>query len=84
MKLNLLTYNVRRLNDPASIPLLRHYLQGFNPKLDLLMLQEHKLWNKAAKSMYSKLWPLVKARCLQATEMHQMDQEQATGELQPC
>jgi exonuclease III len=42
MKLKLLSYNVKGMNDPASIPMFRNYIQRIN-SLDILLVQEHKL-----------------------------------------
>ena len=55
MKLNLITLNVRGLNDPAKITRLRNYLQGLQPILDIIMIQEHKLKLTKAEGLGSSL-----------------------------
>lgn len=54
MKLKLLSYNVRGLNDPASIDNLRNYLHR-NP-VDFLFIQEHKLRGQGALHLGRTLW----------------------------
>lgn len=42
MKLNLLSHNVRGLNDPLAVKRFELYLHGLNPRADIIMIQEHK------------------------------------------
>lgn len=65
MKLNLLTFNVHGLNDPVSIPKLKHYLSA-SPQVDILLLQEHKLRLQVAQELGAKLWKGVETWILDA------------------
>ena len=50
MQLKLLSFNVRGLNDKASVALLQHYIRAV-PALDILLLQEHQLRKEATPSL---------------------------------
>jgi exonuclease III len=67
MNLNLISYNVRGLNDQMALDTLHHYLHGIMPKIDILMLQEHKLRNTQALQLGAKLWRGATMWCLDAT-----------------
>jgi hypothetical protein len=56
MKLNLLTFNVRGLNEDAAMDSLKVYIQDFRPKLDILAIQEHKLRGDALQRLGTWLW----------------------------
>jgi hypothetical protein len=40
-----ISFLIRRLNDNEAVGKLQHYVKGIQPRVDILMLQEHKLWN---------------------------------------
>jgi exonuclease III len=66
MKLSLITFNVRGLNDPVSIPKLKHYFST-SPQVDIILLQEHKLRLQAAQDLGPKLWKRAAAWILDAS-----------------
>ena len=43
MRLNLLLFNAHGLNDEARLDYLHRYLHNFQPRLDIVAIQEHKL-----------------------------------------
>lgn len=43
MKWTLITHNIRGLNDPESIREERCFINSVTPKVDIVMIQEHKL-----------------------------------------
>lgn len=55
MNLKILTFNVRGLNDKASLAMLQHYVRAV-PALDVLLIQEHKLRRDAAVTLGTRLW----------------------------
>ena len=55
MKLNLITFNDRGMNDDTSISLLKNYISSI-PNLDILLLQEHKLYNQTTEKLGRTLW----------------------------
>jgi hypothetical protein len=67
MNLNIISYNVRGLNDQMATDTLQHYLHILRPKPDIIMLQEHKLRNLQAQELGSKLWRGATTWCLEAT-----------------
>jgi exonuclease III len=56
MKLNLMTFNARSLNEESAIDKLRLYIQDSRPRLDIVTLQEHKLRGNALTRLGSLLW----------------------------
>jgi exonuclease III len=50
MILKIISFNVRGLNDTASIPTLRNYVESI-PSLDVLCLQETKLHGNTTTSL---------------------------------
>jgi exonuclease III len=56
MNFKSISFNVRGLNDTASIPMLRNYIDSI-PSLDLLCLQETKLCRQAAAGLGQHLSP---------------------------
>ena len=50
MNFKLLSLNVRGLNDPSSIRLLKHYVDSIS-KLDILFLQVHKLRGQNSRDL---------------------------------
>jgi exonuclease III len=67
MQLNLLSYNVRGLNDLAAVNALQHYVHSLQPKIDILMIQEYKLCNSQALQLGKRLWKGATTWCLEAT-----------------
>ena len=57
MKWSIITHNIRGLNDPESIAKERNFLTSLTPKVDIVMLQEHKLRGKALENLGSRLMP---------------------------
>ena len=55
MKWNIITHNIRGLNDPESISRERGFLNTLTPRADVIMIQEHKLRGKAIESLGSSL-----------------------------
>ena len=57
MKWNIITHNIRGLNDPESIAKERGFLSMLTPKVDVVMIQEHKLRGRALENLGSRLMP---------------------------
>ena len=57
MKWNIITHNIRGLNDPESITKERCFLTNFTPKVDVVLIQEHKLRGKSMKNLGNRLLP---------------------------
>jgi exonuclease III len=57
MKWNIITHNIRGLNDPESISKERCFINSLTPQVDVVMIQEHKLRGKALENLGSKLMP---------------------------
>ena len=57
MLLNLITFNIRGLNDPQKIQKLRSYIISAQSKIDVLLIQEHKLTGEKASSLDRSLDP---------------------------
>jgi exonuclease III len=66
MQLNIMSYNDHGLNNQGVIGTLQHYIQGLQPKIDILILQEHKLRTLQAQQLRRRLWRGVKTWCLEA------------------
>jgi hypothetical protein len=62
----ILSSNVRGLNDPASVPTLKNYLDTI-ASLDVVYIQEHKLRDNAAASLDQRLWPQAQGWCMEAS-----------------
>jgi exonuclease III len=56
MKLNLMTFNMRGLNEEFALNSLRMYVQDVRPRLDFLAIQEHKLRGNALSCIGTVLW----------------------------
>lgn len=56
MKLNLLTINIRGLNDPIAVDVLQGYIRDCNPSLDIVLVQEHKLRGPPLQHIGHRLW----------------------------
>ena len=57
MKWTIITHNLRGLNDPESITKERCFLSSLTPRVDVIMIQEHKLRGKAMDELGSRLMP---------------------------
>lgn len=55
MKLNILIHNVWGLNDPDSILRERRFLNSLTPKVDIVLIQKHKLRGKMLNDLGTKL-----------------------------
>lgn len=47
MEWNIISHNIRGLNDPDNIAKKRSYINFLTPRIDVLMIQEHKLRGRA-------------------------------------
>ena len=57
MKWNIITHNIRGLNDPDNIARERCFINSLTPRVDIVMVQEHKLRGKALENLDSRLMP---------------------------
>ena len=57
MKWNIVTHNIRGLNDPDNITKERCFLNSLTPRIDVVMLQEHKLRGRALDNLDARLMP---------------------------
>ena len=55
MKWNIITHNIRGFNDPESIAKQRGFLSAFSPKVDTIMIQEYKLWERSLENLANRL-----------------------------
>ena len=55
MKWNLITHNIRGLNDPENITKERCYLSSLTPRIDVVMIEEHKLRGRALENLGHRL-----------------------------
>ena len=67
MKWNLITYNIQGLNDPESITKKKCFLNSLTPRIDVVMIQEHKLRGRALENLGSRLMPGGASWILEAT-----------------
>jgi exonuclease III len=51
MRLHIVSFNVRRLNNQSKVYKMRNYIKQMQPSCDILMLQEHKLCGSAAHEL---------------------------------
>lgn len=51
MKWNLITHNIRGLNDVESITKEKNFIQSLTPRVDVVMIQEHKLRGKSIRKL---------------------------------
>lgn len=54
MKLVILAHYVRGLNDPHKIARERYYLNSMSPKVDVMLIQEHKMRGMALHTLGNK------------------------------
>lgn len=57
MKWNLIAHNIRGLNDPESIRNKMWFINFITPKVDIILLQEHKLRGRSIKNIETRLMP---------------------------
>lgn len=57
MKLNIMTHNIRALNDPTNILKYNRFLRSISPRVDVLLLQEHKLKGSRVEHLDKRLMP---------------------------
>ena len=57
MKWNLITHNLRGLNDPDCIRKERCFLSSVTSKVDVVLIQEHKLRGSALDHIGTRLMP---------------------------
>lgn len=57
MKWNIITHNIRGLNDPDNIARERCFINSLTPRVDIVMVQEHKLRGKALENLGNRLMP---------------------------
>ena len=55
MKWNIITHNIHGLNDPESITKERCFIKSLTPKVDIVMIQEHKLRGKILENLGSRI-----------------------------
>ena len=55
MKWNIITHNLSGLNDPKSITRERCFLTSLTPRVDVIIIQEHKLREKAIEDIGRRL-----------------------------
>lgn len=59
MKVHILTFNARGLNDSTIVDSLKDYDHASWPQLDIVAIQEHKLYDKALTNLDFRLWKQV-------------------------
>ena len=57
MKWTIITHNIRGLNDLESIAKERGFLNAISPRVDIVMLQEHKLRERTLEHLGTRLMP---------------------------
>ena len=57
MKWNLITHNIRDLNDPENIRKEREFINSVTPKVDIVLIQEHKLRGRLMENIGTRLMP---------------------------
>lgn len=66
MRLNLLSFNARGLNEPSAVDTLQTYIHDCRPALDILLIQEHKCRGTALTNLGKNLWRQAQCRGLEA------------------
>lgn len=56
MRLNLLSFNARGLNEPSAVDALQLYIQDCRPVPDIVLVQEHKCRGVALTNLGKSLW----------------------------
>ena len=57
MKLNIITHNIRGLNNPENITKERGFLTTLSSRVNIVMIQEHNLRGRALKNLENRLMP---------------------------
>ena len=57
MKLNILTHNIKGLNDPESIDKERGFIKFISPRADVIFIQEHKLRGESLDNLGHRIMP---------------------------
>ena len=57
MKWNIITHNIRGLNDPENITKERCFITALTPKVDVVMIQEYKLRGRSINNLGNRLIP---------------------------
>ena len=57
MKRNIITHNIQGLNDLERIARERCFIKSLTPKVEVVMIQEHKLRGKSMENLGNKLMP---------------------------
>ena len=57
MEWNIITHNIRGLNDRDNIAKERCFLKSLTPRIDVLLIQEHKLRGRALENLGARLMP---------------------------
>lgn len=70
MKLQLLTFNFRRLNEDAAVDTMREYITALRPSLDIFALQEHKARAPLLDRLGTRLWKHASTFAPEATVGH--------------
>lgn len=79
MILQVVTFNVRGLNDSRKIDILKNYLQKPNGGADIILLQEHKLRGEKAANLGPKLLLKRKHWTLDAEAGYNVDGSEGAG-----
>ena len=64
-----ISFNVRGLNKPRKIDMLRYYFQGLQGGIDVILIQEHKVRGDKATNLGRKLFPKGKSWTLEASRL---------------
>jgi len=57
MKWNILTHNIRGLNDPENIDKEKGFIKSISPRPDVIFLQEHKLRGRSLDNLGYRIMP---------------------------
>ena len=66
MKWNIITHNIRGLNDPENITKERCFINALTPKIDVVLIQEHKLRGRSMDNLGNRLMPGCSSWILEA------------------
>ena len=66
MKWNIITHNIRGLNDLDNIAKESCFLKSLTPRIDVVMIQEHKLRGRALENLGTRLMPEYASWILEA------------------
>jgi hypothetical protein len=57
MKLKIITHNIHNVNDLENITKERYYIFSLNPRIDIILLQDHKLRGRLLENLGIGLEP---------------------------